>query len=167
MAKHKARRNSKFQALPINIQIALTTLGNAALLATAMTALGTTKFRTISADLQWSLRGSTPGEGPLQVGLANGNLTGAEIIENLDANPSSQNDIIALEWARRPVRRSGAFAVIAANETLNDGKPIRTKLRTYLDEGVELNAWVRNQSGAVLTTGAIVTIQGTLYGVWV
>jgi len=70
------------------------------------------------------------------------------------------------EQARRPVRRSGSFTGLSTNERLNDGKAVRTKISMYLAEGIELDAWAFNGSGSALTTGAVVHIWGTVYGVW-
>ncbi len=167
MAKHRKRKNSKFFAYPVEATLSLSTLAADATLAAALTAFGQTRVRVISADLTWSRKGATVNEGPIRVGISNSNLAVAEINEKLDARPTSQTDIIAMERSRRPVRTSGAFPGEQANETLNDGKPIRTKLSTILNEGTELNIWARNKSGAALTTGGVVQVQGTFYLVWI
>jgi len=87
--------------------------------------------------------------------------------EALDSNLTSQSDIIARERARRPVRRAGVFYGLSTDEVFNNGKPIRTKMFTVLDEGKELEAWARNQSGGILTTGATVHCFGRVYGYWI
>ncbi len=174
MVKHKRGRRrgnrttgtTKFQVLTVDQIISMGTLIADGILASSITALGVAKFTVVAVDLLWSMDDITAGEGPIQVGIANGNLTGAEIGEYLDANPSSQNDIIALERLRRPVRATALFAGFETHETLNDGKAIRTKLRTTLDEGVEMAAWARNKSGATLTAGAVVRVMGKIYGFW-
>ncbi len=169
MAKHQksGRRSKKFFAYPIENSLALITLANGVALAGNLTALGVTKAYCISADLSWSIDDLTPGEGPLEVGLSTSDLTVTEIIEKLDAKPTSQSDIIAIERSRRPVRNSGRFSGQPANESLNDGLAIRTPLRFVLAEGKELVMWVRNKSGANLTTGAVVRVVGTLYMKWI
>lgn len=165
--RRKRRRNSNFVALPVDVSLALGTLGSGTVIASAMTNLGQTRFRVISVDILWSMRGLTAGEGPLEVGIANNNLSVTEIGEMLDASPTSQTDIIAMERLRRPVRNSGVFAGLAANEALNDGRKMRTKLSTVLNEGVELAFYVRNKSGSALTTGGVIQCTGKVYGIWI
>ncbi len=170
MAKHRksgGRKSSKFFAYPIEVDVTLSTLGAGVVTSGAMTALGVTKAYCISADVTWSIDGLTEDEGPLRVGLFNGNLSNTEVSEKLDARPTSQSDIIAMERSRRPVRPAGKFAGNETNEVLNEGKSIRTKLGFIIDEGVELEAYVRNDGSGALTTGAIAHASGTLYMKWI
>jgi len=153
--------------LNVDASVALSTLANATILSVDITALGITKFRVVSMDLSWQIRDQTPGEGPIQVGVANSNLTNTEIGECLDATPTSQTDIIPLERLRRPVRTVGAFNSVSADEVLNDGRMMRTKFHTVLDEGTELEVWARNRSGSSLTGGAFLAVQGRVYGYWI
>ncbi len=166
MAKHKRRGRSRFFAYPIDHSLALATLANGIVLSDDMTNFGVTKVYCISADLSWSVDDQTVGEGPLVVGLNSGDLSVTEIAEKLDAKPVSQTDRIAMERSRRPVRNTGRFSGAAVGETLNDGQPIRTPLKFILDTGIELALWVRNKSGATLTTGTVVRVTGTLYMRW-
>ncbi len=137
-----------------------------AILTQALTAFGITKFRVVAVDLIWTMSGMTVGEGPALVGLSNSNLNVTEIAECLDSIPNSQTDIIALERQRRPVRQAGVFHGATAAEVLNDGKLMRTKFHTVLDEGTELTMWCRNESGAQLTTGQTIHAFGRIYGYW-
>ncbi len=164
--KRSSRPNPKFQVLRVNQNLALSTLATQTVLLLALTGLGSTKFKVVSADLAWSLSDHTAAEGPIEVGLCNGDLTTGECAEALDAVPTSMSDVIAMERLRRPIRRAGMFAGLAADEVLNDGKPIRTKFRTFLDVGIELNAWVRNLDDSSLTSGSLVTVVGNVYGYW-
>ncbi len=118
----------------------------------------------ISADCLWAIRDLTAGEGPLQVGLAHSDYTASEIKEALEAGASfDPGDKVEQEQARRLVRRSGQFAGQVPQEIINDGRPKRTKLGFMVSQGFNLNLWVKNKSGATLTTGAVVEISGTLY----
>ncbi len=171
MAKHQKRRtrrpSAQFQVLPVTVEVDLGTLAQNAVLTVDMTSLGVTEYQVVSMDLWWSLEGGSAQNGPIQVGVANGDLSGTEIVEKLDASPISASDIIARERQRRPVRQVGQFQLTAGGSVvLNDGKSIRTKFRTRLAVGIELECWVRNL-GAVLTTGATVHVQGNIYGYWV
>ncbi len=165
MARRR-RRNRNFIGIPVTTQLALGTLGDGVVSSANITQFGTTKFKVVSTDLTWTSLGATPTEGPIQVGIGNADLSNTEMGEALDAQPTSKADIVALERIRRPVREVGAFAVVSANDVLNDGKPIRQKLVTVLDEGIELDVWARNKSGATLTTGHIITVTGRVYGYW-
>ncbi len=164
MAKH--RRTGKFVVFNVDQSVVLGTLGAGTIGSSAVTGLGVTRVKIISVDLMYSLTGFTSGEGPIVVGIANGDLSNTEIGEALDAQPTSQTDIIANERRRRPVRRMGVFSGVAVSETLNDGKAIRQKLFTTLDEGTELLVWARNQDTSALTTGATVDVFGKVYAEW-
>ncbi len=146
--------------------MALGTLANGIVLAQSLTSLGVTEAYCISVDIQYALDGLTANEGPIDVGVSTTDLTVTEIVEQLTAQPTSKSDIIAMERSRRPVRKAGSFAGQSPNEILNDGKPIRTRCKFSLAEGKELVLWARNRSGASLTTGATVTVTGTLYMRW-
>ncbi len=79
------------------------------------------------------------------------------------------SDIIARERASRPVRRAGVFpieSVTAGNSVLADGRQIRTPLRFSMSIGKDLKYYAFNQSGATLTTGAVLEVQGVIYGRW-
>ena len=52
--------------------------------------------KVISTDFTWSIRDHTAAEGPIDVGLALSSLTIAQVIEALDASPSSRSDTIAI-----------------------------------------------------------------------
>lgn len=165
-ARRRRRRSNRFFAYPVEKDLILGALASNIAFDGDLTAFGSTRVRCISADLQWSMNNHVSGEGPISVGLSSSDLSVTEIIEHLDARPTSQSDIVAMERSRRPVRRAGVFSAGAGNEHLNDGKAIRTKLRFSVNEGVELSAWARNEDTAALTTGTIIHVTGTLYMMW-
>lgn len=152
---------------PFEGDMALTTLGTDQLLSGTLTNFGTTKVQCISADCYWSYDGLTAGEGPLRVGFNNSDLTDDQCEEALDAAPTSQADIILMERTKRPVREAGRFAGLSTNEVLNDGVAVRTRLGFVLDEGAELDFWVRNEGEAALTTGSRMKVSGKLYMRWI
>ncbi len=172
MVKHKntrraARRsfNPAFQVLPVDDQSVLSTLADGTVLRSSLTNLND-DFWFQSGDLTWALDGHTAGEGPIVVGIAHGDLSVVEIKEAIEAKPTSRGDVIGREQARRPVRVVGQFPGLDTNEVLNDGKPIRTPIKMYLAEGIELNMFSFNKTGAPLSTGSIINTQGVLYGNW-
>jgi len=120
----------------------------------------------ISADLTWAMRDHTAAEGPIEVGLANSVLSTTEVSEAVTATPNSQDDRVALEQTSRPVREAGAFPGLLTDEVLNNGNIFRTKLKMVVTSARDLNAYARNVSGATLTTGTIVRVNGKVYGTW-
>ena len=174
MSKHtktrvtrRRRRDKNFVAIPYSASLALSTLVNNSALAIAlMSAVFGEDIYIVSIDWLVSIRTLTAGEGPLVFGFAHGDLSVGEITEALDAEVINPDDIIAKERARRPVRRAGIFSALSTEETLNNGNITRAKILFSVGETFNINAWVRNQSGGTLTTGAVFEIMGTLYGRW-
>ncbi len=172
MAKHRGRKGRKtsssaFQALPVNQTIALATLADQTVLMADLTAIADDMWMQ-SADLSWTLRDAAVGEGPIAVGLAHNDLSVSEVKEAINAVPASRSDIVARERSRRPVRRVGQFTggVATSEVALFNGVEKRTPVKMYFAESSDLAAYAMNQSGATLTTGAVVTINGTIYGTW-
>ncbi len=168
MAKHRRgnRRHKHFQVLPIDESIVLSTLADNGISTAAMQVLSQ-DFDIISADILCDITGLTEGDGPIEVGWAQSELTGAEILEYLDASPVSDVDVPAIEHAKRRVRSLGVFSGSVGAESLNDGKPIRSRMFIHVPDGEELaDVWIVNRSGGPLTTGAVVHFQGKLYGNW-
>ncbi len=150
---------------PVQIELALVTLANNTALVSSIITLNEDAF-FISADLTWVLEDLTATEGPIRVGLANGDLSVTEIVEAITASPSSPDDIIAMERARRPTRHGGTFPGLSSHEALNNGNPLRTTLKMSIGDTTTLNVYAVNESGAGLTTGCILNVFGKIYGRW-
>ncbi len=171
MARRPRRRRRRWtqdmQLVAIQGTMGLSTLGSLAAIAAAATNTSDNEFRAISVKATWSLRDLTAGEGPISVGLSHGDYTAAEIEEFIEAEGAmTRLDKIAQEQANRLIRRVGTFSGLAEAETLNDGRPIRTKLNWAIADGGTVDFWAYNHSGAVLTTGAVVEILGRLFLRW-
>ncbi len=167
--KKRSRKNRKgFVAIPFNASVALATLADNTVLATNMFGSNYGEdLYIISVDATWHIDALTDGQGPIPVGYSHSDLTVAEIGEALSAELTDPDNIIQKERARRPVRRAGAFqGKVGGNETLNDGNLIRTQIKFTVGNDFQLQFWAVNRSGAVLTTGATLRINGTLYGRW-
>lgn len=132
-------------------------------------------FRILKSIIVASVKGLTAGEGGgLVFGMANGELTAAEIEESIEATgPNDRNDRLAQERAERNVQVLGATAPeVAASATqlpiLNgEGGPVITnKFRWTYSNPEGWTFWIYNL-GTVLTTGATLEMIATHYGVWV
>ncbi len=169
MPKARKRRGRRsLQPVKFAAQLALSTLGSATIIATPTVDNLKQDFDIVSTDLVCMIRDLTPGEGPLLFGLAEESYTVGELGEALDASPLSQYGT-AQERAGRKVRTYGAFEGVDAEETVNDGRAIRRKMFLRAIGGASsamAQVWIRNLSGATLTTGAILEIQGTHWGRW-
>ncbi len=108
----------------------------------------------------------TAGEGPMEIGFHHGDLTVTEVKEGLQANLQDPDDIIAKERSRRPIRQAGAFPLLAADEVLNDGRLLRTKMMMSIGDTHTLSLYVMNHSGANFTDGPKVKVTGKIFGRW-
>ncbi len=159
-------RNRNFVVIPFENTLALSTLATDAVLTDPALASLEEDLFVISVDCQFQIDGLTQSEGPITVGWAHGDLSVAEIAEAINAAPTGPRDIIANERARRPVRKAGRFSGLTAEETLNNGLPIRNVCKFLVSDGVPFNMWARNRSGSALTTGAQIKYGGVVYGQW-
>ncbi len=152
----------EWRKIPIDFTLSLSTLADNDLIAGTLTNNAVDSMRVTSIDGTWTYEGATASEGPVTVGVAHGDYTAAEIEEWYEAIGSmSRSDKIAAEQAKRFCRRVGSFAAIQTGaEILNDGKPIKTKLNWLISPGLNIQAFAHNDSGAALTTGAVVHFQG-------
>ncbi len=115
----------------------------------------------ISADLVWGTEDFTPGEGPLVVGLSHSDYVAAEIEECIEALAAwDKGDKIANERRRRKVRVVGTFPLIAADEVLNLGMPVKTRLGFTCEIGITLKTWAYNPSLGTIATGGSVMATG-------
>ena len=126
------------------------------------------EYRALSIRGTWSISGHTAGEGPIHFGISHGDYTAAEVEEWFEGTAAmSQGDKVANERANRLCRQVGSFDGLAADEVLNDGKPITTKLNWRIAETQVLNTWIYNQSGGVFTTGTLVQCAGHITLRWI
>ncbi len=165
--KRKKKTNRRgFVAIPFTSTITLSTLAaNTVIMASTVGTLLEDLF-IMSVDALWTLRDLTAGEGALEFGYAHDDLSVSEVAEALNAELVDPDDIITKERSRRPVRRVGVFPGLNTEETFNDGRVHRQKVKFVVGDGHTLNTYVINRSGGTLTTGAIVTINGTIFGRW-
>ncbi len=170
MAKKSRRRYPKgFAAIPFTATVNLLTLAaDVVVKQNLFSNAFDESFWCSSVKGTWTLRDATPGEQPIEVGLAHSDYSVGEIAEKLVADEANvRGDKIANEQARRQVRRSGSFGMGSeADQVLNDGRDLKTMCKFKLTNGFNLSMWARNRSGGPLTTGSAVQLSGTLYGRW-
>ncbi len=168
MAKHRKRRGRRWDPNNKVVQIqnegALGTPAANAATAGVLTVVSDEAYRCISLTATWTIRGLTVGEGPIHVGVSHGDYTAAEIEEWIESSAAmTRGDLIARERANRMIRRVGTFSGNFADEVLNDGKPITTRMNWVHPTGVVLDFWTYNASGAILATGSFVAVMGKLF----
>ncbi len=166
LAKHgKARSGRRYYLRPVRVigARALSTLASQVAVATALTGASTQAYRAISVSATWNISGLTATEGPITVGYAYSDYSVTEIKECLDSQAAiSRGNKTAQEQANRLVRVVGTLS--EANEAMNDGKPIKTRLNWAIAIGdtVQMFAFNENASAA-LTTGASVHCIGKMF----
>ncbi len=112
------------------------------------------------------------GQGPLAVGWAHGDYSSNEIEAWFQASGTWQEgDLVVREIRSRLIRTVGTFTVVDAGsdsgQQLNDGKPIKTKLNWFIEDGESLQGFVYNYGSGNLVTGIEVYFEGyaNLFGV--
>ncbi len=120
-----------------------------------------------SVVARYSMTGFTKstGDGPILVGLAHGDYSDSEIEVWIETTGSwDETDLVQQEVGSRKIRRVGIFdnpVDEAASVTLNDGKPIKTKLNWILTQGQTLRLWAYNLgTSALATTSPRIDVQG-------
>ncbi len=145
----------------------LSTLAGNTPIVFAVVTTGDTAYRAISLKATYTLSDFTAGEGPIHVGLAHGDYTATEVDEWFESQSlMTRGDKIVQEQSNRLCRMVGTFSGLGDAETLNDGKPIRTKLNWQMSIGSAINVWIYNAGSGTLTTGAEVDTVGQIFGRW-
>ncbi len=162
LARHgKSRRRGRVIKGDVDEELPLATLGDNTLVSSDLANTVNEKTFILSFESTWSIQALTPGQGPIVVGIAHSDYTDGEIQEWVTNSGSwDEGNLVAQEQGRRKIRLVGTFSGEVADETLNDGKPIKTTCKFMLLQGQTLSVWAFNKSGAALTTGAIVIAQG-------
>ncbi len=158
---------SKYVRGRVDEQVSMTTLAPKTLVSALFDENVDEEMRISSIKATWSLSDLTEGSGigPIQVGIAHGDYTDAEIEEVIENTGSwDRGDLIAQEIAKRKIRTVGVFPTTLSGTgvaVLNEGRQITTKLNWLLQTGQTVRVWAYNQgSNAVATTVPIVSLQG-------
>ncbi len=148
----------------LNGTLVLGTLANVTVGASSITGVADGSYRMISVRVVWTLKNLTASQGPLTVGFAHSDYSVTEVKEAIESAASINiGDKVANEQSNRLVRVIGSFSGNTVEESLNDGKPIKTRLNWAIPIGQSVNAFAYNDSGAALTTGAIIDLTGACW----
>jgi len=170
---------SKFSETGVIIRESVAGSGLGALGAKAAIGLGTLQsgmtedFRILKSKIVAWVVGLTAGQGEgLCLGIQNGELSAAEVAECLVANgPTDRNDRLLVERAGRYCEIFGDFvwmdpaSVSMRLQGPEGGQPVTIKPRWTFNDPEAWDLFVFNAGGA-LTTGALLQLQATHYGVW-
>ena len=129
-------------------------------------------FRMLKGEVAVTVIGATAGDlNNLWFGLADGDLSGTEIDECLEANgPLGPNDIILSNRALRPVWLMGSVTAQAnANMgfTGEDGGTMLNVVPRWTFASTKSWNWFVYNLGSAPTSGASILIRTKLFGVWV
>ncbi len=157
MAKKRGRNFSNYLRGSVDEALSLGTLGATTLISLIFGSVVEGRTRVSSLKATYSLHGMTPTQnrGPIHIGVAHSDYTDAEIEEWIENTGTwSRGDMVAQEISKRRIRSIGTFEIQESGTfvamTLNDGKPIRTKLNWQLEEGQTLRLWGFNTGTVAL-----------------
>ncbi len=168
MAKRNPRqRRGKYIKGNVNEVVVLGTLAGLTLTSAIFDEAVNQRTLISSLEATYSLADFTDGvgDGPIEVGVAHSDYTNAEIEAVIESTGSwDEGNLVDQEIAKRKVRKIGIFetdsAVTVANQYLNDGMPVKTKLNWILNEDDTLTLWAYNLGAGALATGSAVHCDG-------
>ncbi len=164
MAKHGKGKGRKFRPYlkgRLDETLDLGTLGAKVLVGANAAGVLEEKAWLTSIKATWSLDDFTPAtdDGPILVGICHNSYSDAEIeafIENTTGSWAA-GSMVQQEIAKRKIRIVGTFRnppAATQAETLNEGRPIRTKCGWQLQTGDTVKIWAYNQGASALATTA-------------
>ncbi len=162
MVKKKGRRRFNLRRVRLTPEIALLTLATDTALAATMVGTAISSYRCVSVKGTWTLSALTADEGPITVGIAHGDYSVTEIKECIEAGAGiDPGDKTSQERANRLIRIIGTLT--GSNASLNDGRPVKTRLNWFIPVGQHINIFAFNESVSTLTTGANVKFTGNAW----
>ncbi len=170
MAKRRGRRSFNLRRVRINSGLAIGALASADVISGAVTNQAQDKLRFVSLHASFGITDlGAAVDDAFAFGVAHSDYDAAEIEECLEAGGSIDlGNKLAQEQANRLVREIGQINGSQGGPAVggipwNDGEPVKIKLNWLMSAGDALHLWVRNNSGVVYTTGATLSIAGTLW----
>ncbi len=168
--RRKGGRRAMGRYIKGNVEelFSLTTLAPATVVGTSFDESVNERTYVSSIKATYSMTGYTKAtdDGPILVGVAHGDYTDAEIeawIENTGSWDEG-NLVQQKEVGQRLIRKIGIFdnpASASESVSLNDGKPLKTKLSWILNQGQTLRLWAYNKGTSALgTTVPVINVDG-------
>ncbi len=166
----KRKRKFNLRKVAMTPALAVGVLATLDVIKAAGTSAVTNTLRVISIEQAWSITDLGASiDDSFQFGVAHSDYTAAEIEECLEATAAMDvGNKVENERANRWVRSIGVLQLSGAGAVdggiqFNDGRPKKTRLNWLLSIGDTIDVWVRNGSGTVYTTGAILNGIGHLW----
>ncbi len=152
--------------------ITLGTLADgAAVIADVDAIILTEDFRSLKTEFFIGTNESiAAGDGPIYIGIADGELTAPEIAEQLAQNgPLGRNDNLRTERGMRPIWVLDVFGPGQQNGTGDKAfhGMAKKNLRWTFSNPAGWNWFAFNQSGGALVTGTVIRLRAKHFGVWV
>ncbi len=166
MPKSSKTRKVRRPVYPLVVKKTLTVGALVAqdLISSALTDTANDTMYAITLEATWTLNDHTAAEGPIDIGIAHSSYTAAEIEEWMESSGAwDRGDKVTIEQSRRFCRRVGTFPGLATDEVLNDGLPVKTRVRFLIQEGDTFQVFAFNSSSATLTDGSLVKCNGVLW----
>ncbi len=159
--KTPKRRRFNLRKVKASPSVGITTLASVTAFTGVFFGNADGAYRPVSMESTWSMEDHVPGEGPILVGYAHGDYTVAEIKEFILSGSSINiGNMVERERAERRIRHVGTFSGENASETLNDGRPIKTRLNWRIPIGTNLNVWFFNDSINALSGSTVMKVNG-------
>ncbi len=166
----KRRRAFNLRKVRVAQNITIGALAAFSLVKGTLYPASTNPYRIVSSDLSYQVvdLGATIDDGH-EVGLAHGDYTATEIEECVESQSAIDlGDLLAQERTNRLVRTigfasGGSGAATDQSLSVNDGKPVKTKLNWKIGIGDTVDAWIRNGSDTIWTSGATLAIIGHVW----
>ncbi len=157
----------------MDVELALSTLGAGSVVSQATKIDGTrgNGFRIAKVDYTGQLSNKTATEGPIVWGLACNvdNTQLAAILAGDPQNSTEDDDHGAGQW----VKQMGMFSKVGTGAPAHGGgidgssdESHSIKVNWSVIEGQNFTIWARNNDTGALTTGTLLTLALTFYGVW-
>ncbi len=126
-------------------------------------------FRILKTELHGNEIGITALDEPVELYMLNGELTLAEAEAAIEIDgPQDRNDRVSMELAERWVRYIGKFPDVTGLASAREFVPVgKLTARWTFSDPEGWNYMAYNNSGANRTTGAVISLKATHYGVWV
>ncbi len=168
MAKRKPKRRFNLRKVRVAANVTIGALAAFGVVKGTIIPASTNPYRIVSSKLSYQIVDLGAGiDDGQEIGVAHGDYSATEIEECIEAAASIDiGDKVVQEAANRLVRTIGFAngpAIADGSLTVNEGRPVKTKLNWKVGIGDTFDAWIRNGSDTVYTTGATLAVVGEVW----